>query len=90
MSTWEWIWITRQEEREDIDDQIHRQGHQGFPERVTTKSATPASENLFDISENDPGKLLSEEQAQDFHHTVAQLLFLCMRARLDLKTADQS
>ena len=58
-----------------------------FPERVTTKSATPASEHLFDISENDPGKLLPEEQAQDFHHTVAQLLFLCMRARPDLKTA---
>jgi len=57
-----------------------------FPEKVTTKSATPASDHLFDISEDDPGKLLPEEQAQDFHHSIAKLLFLCMRARLDLKT----
>ena len=32
-----------------------------FPEKVTTKSATPASNHLFDISEYDPGKLLPEE-----------------------------
>ena len=58
-----------------------------FPEIVTNKAATPASDHLFDISENDPGKLLPQKQAQDFHHSVAQLLFLCMRARPDLKTA---
>ena len=42
-----------------------------FPEIVTTKSATPASDHLFNILENDPGKLTPEEQAQDFHHLIA-------------------
>ena len=32
-----------------------------FPEKVTTKLAIPASDHLFDISEEDPGKLLLEE-----------------------------
>jgi len=63
--------------------------------RITTKksifhghrpTATPASDHLFDISEDDPGKLLPEEQAQDFHHSVVQLLFLCIHMRPDLKT----
>jgi len=58
-----------------------------FPEKITTKSATLASDHLFDILGDDPGKLLPEEQAQDFHYTVVQLLFLCMQARPNLKTA---
>ena len=58
-----------------------------FAEKVTTKSAIQTSDHFFDISEDDPGKLLPEAQAQDFHHTIAQLLFLCMRARPNLKTA---
>ena len=32
-------------------------------------------------------KLLPEEQERAFHHAVAQLLFLCMRARPDIQTA---
>jgi len=44
-----------------------------FPEKVTTKSANPASDHLFDISEDNPGKLLPEGQAQDFHHSVMQM-----------------
>ena len=31
-------------------------------------------------------KVLPEEQAQAFHYSVAQLLFLCMRARPDIQT----
>ena len=32
-------------------------------------------------------KYLDEEQAMAFHRTVAQLLFLCIRARWDIQTA---
>jgi len=55
-----------------------------FPE-IQNTSPTPAAERLFKVCEN--GKLLSEDQAMIFHKTVAQLLFLCMRARRDIQTA---
>jgi hypothetical protein len=32
-------------------------------------------------------KLLEEDQALAFHHTVAQLLFMCTRAQQDIQTA---
>ena len=43
-------------------------------------------DHLFEIH-NDGEKMLPEEQAQAFHHTVAQLLFLCRRTRPDIQTA---
>ena len=60
-----------------------------FPEKITTTAETPAAEHLFKVAEGDDhtSKILPEEQAQAFHHTVAQLLFLCMRARPDIQTA---
>ena len=60
-----------------------------FPEKITTTAETPAAEHLFKVAEGDDHttKILPEEQAQAFHHTVAQLLFLCMRARPDIQTA---
>jgi hypothetical protein len=48
-----------------------------FPEAITTSCATPAADNLFTIRDEASTKLLPEAQAQAFHHTVAQLLFLC-------------
>jgi len=59
-----------------------------FPEEITTTAETPASEHLLKTADgSDTSKNLSEELAQAFHHTVAQLLFLCMRARPDIQTA---
>ena len=60
-----------------------------FPELITSKSATPAAEYLFEVREKDDPKksCLPEEQARKFHRTVAQLLFLGGRARPDIKTA---
>ena len=58
-----------------------------FPEAITSKAATPAADHLFDIRDEEEAKWLPEEQAQAFHHTVAQLLFLCMGARPDIQTA---
>ena len=47
-----------------------------FPEEITTTAKTPAAEHLFKTADgSDTSKRLSEEQAQAFHHTVAQLFF---------------
>jgi hypothetical protein len=58
-----------------------------FPETISGTAATPAGENLFKTREDTDRKLLPEEQAQHFHRTVAQLLFLSCRARRDIQTA---
>ena len=61
-----------------------------FPEVLPTKhAATPASNHLFTVRDkNDPEySPLPEKQARQFHHTVAQLLFMSTRARRDIQTA---
>ena len=58
-----------------------------FPEVVSKKSPTPAADHLFKIRDEEDAKYLPEEQAQQFHRTVAQLLFLTERARPDIATA---
>ena len=58
-----------------------------FPEIITSTSSSPAADHLFTVRYGGEAKLLPEEQAQQFHHSVAQLLFLCMRALPDLQTA---
>jgi hypothetical protein len=49
-----------------------------FPEQIRKTSSTPAADHLFTIRDPEEtekeGKWLSEEQAQHFHHAVAQLL----------------
>ena len=57
-----------------------------FPEKITSAAATPASDHLFTVRDESELKLLPEEQARAFHHSVAQLLFLSGRARPDIKT----
>ena len=42
--------------------------------------------DLFKVREDEDRELLGEEMAKKFHRTVAQLLFLCKRARPDIKT----
>ena len=58
-----------------------------FPELITGKSPTPAADHLFKIRDEKEAKLLEEERALVFHHTVAQLLFMATRARRDIQTA---
>jgi len=58
-----------------------------FPELITSVAATPAGENLFKVRDEADRRVIPEEQARIFHHTVAQLLFLSGRARPDIKTA---
>ena len=47
--------------------------------------SSPAGDHLFTVREDVDQKLLPEEQARQFHRTVAQLLFLCKRARPDIE-----
>ena len=62
-----------------------------FPEEIGKPCATPASDHLFVIRDPDEterlGKYLPEEMAQQFHHTVAQLLFIATHVRRDIQTA---
>ena len=58
-----------------------------FPEAITSTSSSPAADHLFDVQDDREAKLIPEEQAQQFHHSVTQLLFLCMRARPNFQTA---
>jgi hypothetical protein len=58
-----------------------------FPEAITTSCATPATNHLFPIQDKKGAKFLPEEQAQAFHHAVAQLLFLCKYTRRNIQTA---
>jgi hypothetical protein len=58
-----------------------------FPKAITTSCATPAANNLFTVQDKKKAKFLPKEQAQAFHHTVAQLLFLCKCTGGDIQTA---
>ena len=59
-----------------------------FPEEITSGAPTPQTDYLFKIRDKaDPKyKALPEKQKLAFHHTVAQLLYLCQRARRDIQT----
>ena len=59
----------------------------GLSEKLGASVSDPAADHLFQIREESEAKFLSEEKAQEFHHVVAQLLFLAMRARRDIQTA---
>ena len=41
---------------------------------------------MFKVQEDGDRELLGPEMAKKFHRTVAQLLFLCKRARPDIET----
>ena len=56
-----------------------------FPEIIKGTRSSPAGDHLFQFREDVDRKLLPEEQARQFHRTVAQLLFLCKRARPDIE-----
>ena len=56
-----------------------------LPALFRGSSATPAASHLFDV--NDACKKLDKEEADYFHHVVAQLLFLSKRGRPDLLTS---
>jgi hypothetical protein len=54
-----------------------------FPDKIGKAAATPAADHLFQVRDPDEakrdGKLLGIQQKKDFHHSVAQLLYLFLR-----------
>ena len=62
-----------------------------FPEEIGKVCATPASDHLFEVRDSQETerlkKYLPEELGQQFHHTVAQLLFVATCVRRDIQTA---
>ena len=52
-----------------------------FPEVLTSSKDCPAGNNLFKIREDKDREILCEDTEKQFHRIVAQLLFLCKRAR---------
>jgi len=54
---------------------------EAFPEEIKIKSIpmSPALDHLFEVRDDDKQKLLPEELVHSFHHSVAQVLLLCMR-----------
>jgi hypothetical protein len=56
-----------------------------MPNEMAGVSPTPAANHLFDVSTE--SAKLDDVQKEFFHHVVAQLLFLCKRARPDIQTA---
>jgi hypothetical protein len=56
-----------------------------FPEKITGVQATPAGDHLFQVQPDTEARPLLEGQAQAFHHSTAQLLFLS-RVRWDIQT----
>jgi hypothetical protein len=59
----------------------------GFPKEIRGKAATLVAVHLFLVSNRSKARTLKEERALAFHHTVAQLLFMCTRAPRDIQTA---
>ena len=56
------------------------------PEPVTSTAPTPVGDYLFTVRPDKEQKFLPEEQAQAFHCTTTQLLFLSQQARPDMQT----
>jgi hypothetical protein len=50
-----------------------------FPEEISGKALSLAAEHLFAVRDKSKARVLEEERALAFHHTVAQLLFMCTR-----------
>ena len=54
-----------------------------FGEKLVATTTTLAKKDLFDV--NPDSKLLGEGKAKTFHSVSAKLLYICTKARLDVK-----
>ncbi len=61
-----------------------------FPEDIGRTSSSPASEYLFRVCDPEDaakmGMFLPPEKAEQFHHSIAQLLFILTKVRRDIQT----
>ena len=53
---------------------------------ILVSAASTSEEHLSKVRDDKYTKYLPEEQAKNFHHTTAHLLFMCSRACRDIKT----
>ena len=51
---------------------------------IKSKATTPAKGTLFDNDEGDEATTLNEDDAHKFHHTIAKLLYLSKRVKIDI------
>ncbi len=58
-----------------------------FPKTITILCATPAADHLFTVCDEQEAKFLPKKQSQAFHHTVAQLLFVCKCTQCNIQMA---
>ena len=58
-----------------------------YEHEIKKKAATPAKGDLFDIDTSDDDVPLSEQAADKFHHTTANLLYAAKRVRIDIDLA---
>ena len=56
-----------------------------WSEELRGLKINPLLDNLFVIRDNDTIALLPKEMVSEFHQMVAELLYLCTRARLDMQ-----
>jgi hypothetical protein len=57
-----------------------------FPESINTSCTSPTGDHLFIVQDALEPEFLHKKQAQAFHHTVAQILFLCKHTHRDIQT----
>ena len=76
----------RERETKNVYGTISEEDRQ-ISEAITGSAATPASEHLFKVRDEEDRKIIDEERAQDFHYAVAQLLSVTLRCRRDLQMA---
>ena len=57
------------------------------PEKLSTTTSTPESHHLFTVRNEGEPNYLIEDQAQDFHRMVEQIMLMSVRERQDLHTA---
>ena len=71
----------------DMSDYIRKilKEFQYLKEVGTTEAKTPAAEYLFKT--NEECKKLKQDKKEEFHTTVAKMLFQCCRSRSDIKCA---
>ncbi len=58
-----------------------------YPISITVSCTSLAGDYIFTVQDALEAKFLPKEQAQAFHHTMAQLLFLCKCTCRDIQTA---
>jgi hypothetical protein len=61
-----------------------------YPEMITGKAVMPAADYFLTVCDKKETRLLEEERALAFHHTVVQLLLVSTRTRQDIQIVESA